>query len=97
MACLSTLRIRNVQCAGVDACDCTRYGGCANTVQESALKAGSGGKVPCRTVRGQLILRPAFWSERSNYSHVCTELSRPADLIVQQALLHSKHWLTAGN
>ena len=90
------VRVRVRACARVCACVCVRVRACcANTVQESALKAGSGGQSPLPHRAGS-ILRLAFWSERSNYSHVCTELSRPTDLIVQPQP-NSKHWFTAGN
>ena len=36
----------------VNACDCTR--GCTDTVRESALKADSGRKIPCRTWESNL-------------------------------------------
>ena len=36
----------------VNACDCTR--GCTDTVRESALKVGSGRKIPCRTGESNL-------------------------------------------
>ena len=41
----------------VNACDCTR--GCTDTVRESALKADSGGKIPCRTGESNLRQRQA--------------------------------------
>ena len=39
-------------CTGVNACDFTR--GCTDTVLESALKADSGRKIPCRTRQSNL-------------------------------------------
>ena len=49
-------RIFNVR-TNVDACDCTRGG--TDTVRESALKADSGRKIPCRTGESNLPQRRA--------------------------------------
>ena len=57
----------------VDACDCTRGGGCTDTVQESALEVDSGRKenpMPHRGLEPVSVLRLAFHSDA-----VPTELS----------------------